>query len=130
MITSRQQLEAILGQSVIEGATLDTYGERDHFTQHVILGGQVAALVISLRNLALLRTLACTLCCLLASLLAFLALARLVLEGEAGREGGAERGRGADELRRAFGVGGGCGREIRTLNHGKILLCRRSMWPS
>ena len=92
MITSRQQLEAILGQSVIEGATLDTYGERDHFTQHVILGGQVAALVISLRNLALLRTLACTLCCLLASLfalLAFLALARLVLEGEAGREGGA-----------------------------------------
>ena len=111
MITSRQQLEAILGQSVIEGATLDTYGERDHFTQHVILGGQVAALVISLRNLALLRTLACTLCCLLASLfallafLALLALARLVLEGEAGREGGAERGRGADELRRAFGVG-------------------------
>ena len=72
MITSRQQLEAILGQSVIEGATLDTYGERDHFTQHVILGGQVAALVISLRNLALLRTLACTLCCLLASLFALL----------------------------------------------------------
>ena len=72
MITSRQQLEAILGQSVIEGATLDTYGERDHFTQHVILGGQVAALVISLRNLALLRTLACTLAAFLRAFLPFL----------------------------------------------------------
>ena len=111
MITSRQQLEAVSSQLIAERATLDTHGERDHFTQHVILGGKVAATIIRLRNLASNLTLTSALGCLLASLFALLsfllALARLVLKGEASRERETERCRGADELRRAFGVRGG-----------------------
>ena len=99
MITSRQQLEAVSSQLIVERATLDTHGQGDHLAQHVVLGGKIAATVIRLCNLASHRTLTSTLGCLLASLFALLAfllaLARLVLEGEVARK---ERLKDAGEL--------------------------------